>query len=68
MSKIPEDRATLQAAHLAERILDEVSSATQDWSAVERLASALAQVAALAKVGALEAAPPEADQRDDRDR
>jgi hypothetical protein len=37
-----------RAADLAEQILDEVSSADQDWRLVERWARELAEVAALA--------------------
>lgn len=36
-----------RAADLAERILDEVSAADQDWSLVERWARELAELAAL---------------------
>ncbi len=43
------DEATLaRAADLAERILDEVSAAEQDWPLVERLARELAELAAVA--------------------
>jgi hypothetical protein len=37
--------ATAQAAELAERILDEVSRADQDWRSIEHWARALAEVA-----------------------
>jgi hypothetical protein len=36
----------IAAIELAERILDEVSNAEQDWRAVEHLADALARLAA----------------------
>jgi hypothetical protein len=42
-----EDPTTL-AADLAERILDQVSAAEQDWRAVERWARELAELAAIA--------------------
>lgn len=40
------DDATTQAAELAERILDAVSDAEQDWRLVERCARELAELAA----------------------
>jgi len=43
-----DERATTDAADLAERILDEVSSAEQNWCAVEHMANALAELAARA--------------------
>ena len=43
-----DEQATADAADLAERILDEVSSAEQNWSAVEHMANALAETAARA--------------------
>lgn len=45
---MPDEETTARAADLAERILDEVSSADQDWRLVERWARELAELAALA--------------------
>lgn len=46
----PEDLTT-RAADLAERILDEVSSANQDWGAVARCARELADLAGRVAAG-----------------
>jgi hypothetical protein len=40
-----DDEAAARAAELAERILDEVSSADQDWRSVSRWAEQLAELA-----------------------
>ena len=45
---MPDDARTAIAADLAERILDEVTRAHQDWSKVAELARALAALAAAA--------------------
>lgn len=51
-SPMTDEQTTAHAADLAERILDEVSSAEQNWAAVEHMASALAEIAAQAARGA----------------
>lgn len=43
-----DERTTARAADLAERILDEISRAEQNWAAVEHMANALAELAARA--------------------
>lgn len=43
-----EGQTTAHAADLAERMLDEISSAEQNWAAVEHMANALAEIAARA--------------------
>ena len=53
---IPED-PTSPAADLAERILDEVSSADQDWTVVARCARELMQLAERAAARASGAEP-----------
>jgi hypothetical protein len=45
---MPGEETPARAADLAERILDEVSAADQDWRLVERWARELAELAALA--------------------
>ena len=53
-----EDQTVTAAADFAERILDEVSRARQDWGLVARLAGALAELARQA--AAPESRPPRA--------
>jgi hypothetical protein len=58
---MPDESTLIAAADLAERILDEVSSAAPDWAAVEHMADALARVAARLQApqpGRPEAPPP----------
>ncbi len=43
-----DEQTTAHAADLAERMLDEISSAEQNWAAVEHMANALAKIAAQA--------------------
>jgi hypothetical protein len=42
------ERAIIEAFELAEQILDELSSRNQDWTAIERMAGTLAELAASA--------------------
>ncbi len=46
-----DDRTVREATDLAERLLEEVSRADQDWPAIEHLADALARLAASAARG-----------------
>ncbi len=43
-----DDQITANAADLAERIVDEVSSSEQNWPAIEQMANVLAEIAARA--------------------
>ena len=52
------DDTAVHAADLAERILDEVSRAEQNWPAIEHLANALAELAARAAQRANAPRPP----------
>jgi hypothetical protein len=45
--QLDDESATARAADLAERLLDEVARPRHSWHAIERMASALAQLAAL---------------------
>jgi hypothetical protein len=53
-----DDDTPARAADLAEKILDEVSAADQDWSLVERWARELAGLSALAARPATGSPPP----------
>lgn len=53
-----EEQTVAAAADLAERIVNEVSRARQDWSLVARLASALAELARQAAASASRQASP----------
>jgi hypothetical protein len=54
--------ATVRAADLAERILDEVSEADQDWRAIERCARELHELAAQVAQRAAGRASPATDR------
>jgi len=53
-----DEQALVDAIELAERILDEVTRAEQDWRAIEHLADALARLAAHLARGRLRRSAP----------